>query len=155
MLRISRLLMPSARVPKLVVKSRSPGQSMWSDPGGLPDGPTLVSQAPPLIFGEPQAPPAELLAENAVLLAQEVDDLKLAGVNPARHPEDQELNSLGAHRSVMVARLVIHLGVRRAMTSHGDTSRFSLGRVSAHGGMAGWWSRWSDEVRAAQRRAFG
>jgi hypothetical protein len=49
-----------------------------------------------------------LLAEDAVLLAQEVDDLELAGVDPARHPEDQEPHSLGAHRGDMVARLVIH-----------------------------------------------
>ncbi|HEU4734680.1 MAG TPA: hypothetical protein VFT22_42610 [Kofleriaceae bacterium] len=39
-----------------------------------PDGPALDGQASPLVIGEPQAPPAELLAEDAVLLAQEVDD---------------------------------------------------------------------------------
>jgi hypothetical protein len=67
------------------------------------DDPALGSQASPLIIGEPQPPPAELLAEDAVLLAQEVDDLELAGVDPARHPQDQESHSLGAHRSAMVA----------------------------------------------------
>ena len=45
----------------------------------MSDGPALDGYAPPLVIGEPQAPPAELLAEDAVLLAQEVDDLKLAG----------------------------------------------------------------------------
>jgi hypothetical protein len=90
------------------------------------DGPALDGQAPPLVIGEPQAPPVELLAEDAVLLAQEVDDLKLAGVDPARHPEDQEPHSLGAHRGDIIARLVIHLGVRRATTSRGDASRFPL-----------------------------
>lgn len=46
------------------------------------DGSVLDGQASSLVIGEPQAPPAELLAEDAVLLAQEVDDLKLAGVDP-------------------------------------------------------------------------
>src|SRR3954467_12398297 len=32
------------------------------------DGPALDGQAPPLVIGEPQAPPTELLAEHAVLL---------------------------------------------------------------------------------------
>jgi hypothetical protein len=88
------------------------------------DEPALYGQASPLVIGEPQAPPAELLAEDAVLLAQEVDDLELAGVDPARHPEDQEPHSLGTHRGDMVARLVIHLGVQRTMTSRGDALRF-------------------------------
>ena len=36
--------------------------------------PALDGQSSPLVIGEPQAPPADLLAEDAVLLAQEVDD---------------------------------------------------------------------------------
>src|SRR5262245_31090555 len=69
----------------------------------------------PVVEVEPsaQAP----LAEDAVLLVQEVDDLKLAGVDPARHSEDSEPHSLGIHRSDMVARLVINLGMRRVTTS--------------------------------------
>jgi hypothetical protein len=50
-----------------------------------------------------------LLAEHAVLLAQEVDDLELSGVDPSRHPEDQESHSLDAHRGDIVARPVIHM----------------------------------------------
>jgi hypothetical protein len=72
-----------------------------------------------------------LLAEHAVLIVQEVDDLELAGVDPARHPQDQEPRSLATHRGDMVARLVIHLDVQRTMTSYGDALRFPLGRLSA------------------------
>lgn len=42
----------------------------------MTDGPALDSQAPPLVSGEPQAPPAQLLAEDAVLLAQDFDTLR-------------------------------------------------------------------------------
>jgi len=59
-----------------------------------------VTQRPdqsPLIIGEPRAPLAELLVKNAVLLPREVDDLKLAGVEPAPHPQNQEPHSLGTH----------------------------------------------------------
>jgi hypothetical protein len=65
-----------------------------------------------------------LLAKDAALLAQEVDDLELAGVDPARHAHDQKPHGIAAHRDAMVARMVIRLGARRAMTTLGDTSRF-------------------------------
>jgi hypothetical protein len=71
----------------------------------------LDGQASPLVIGEPQPPPGELLAKDSVLLAQEVDDLELAGVDPSRHPQDQEPNGLGAHRGAMVALPVIDLGL--------------------------------------------
>jgi hypothetical protein len=74
---------------------------------------------------------AELLAEDAVLLAQEVDDLELAEVDPARHPENQESHSLGTHRSDRVARLVIHLSVRLEWQA-AEMPRVPAGRLSAH-----------------------
>jgi hypothetical protein len=47
--------------------------------------------------GEAQAPPAELLAQNAVLLLEELDDLELAAVHPAREHEQQELERRDRH----------------------------------------------------------
>src|SRR5258708_3738257 len=57
----------------------APGQrSPPRTPSRQPTGPgPLDGQASPLVIGEPQPPPAELLAKDAVLLAQEVDDLEL------------------------------------------------------------------------------
>ena len=70
----------------------------------MTDDPTLDSHVSPLVIGEAQPPSAELHAEHAVLLLQEVDDLELAGVDPARHPEDQKPHSLGAVRPPHRAR---------------------------------------------------
>jgi hypothetical protein len=86
------------------------------------DDPALDGQASPLVVGEAQAPSAELVAEHAVLLAQEVDDLELTGVNPARHAEDQEPHSFGAHRGTMVALPVIDLGPAMSTTTPGYAS---------------------------------
>src|SRR3954468_19216890 len=58
-----------------------------------------------------------------VRLAAQLAD-SLTGVDPARHPEDQEPHSFGAHRADVVARLVITPGMRRARPSRGDAWRF-------------------------------
>jgi hypothetical protein len=58
--------------------------------------PALYGQASSLVIVEGQAPPTVLLAKDAVLLAQEVDDLELAGVDPAGHPHDQKPHGIGA-----------------------------------------------------------
>jgi len=65
--------------------------------------PGLDGQPSPLVVGEAQPPSAKLLTQDSVLLAQEVDDLQLAGVDPARHRDDQKSHSLGAHRATMVS----------------------------------------------------
>ena len=43
------------------------------------------------------------LPKHAVLRPQVVDDRKLPGVDPARHPQDQKPQGIGAHRGPMVA----------------------------------------------------
>ena len=45
------------------------------------DDPALDGQPSPLVVGEAQPPFAKLLTQDSVLLAQEVDDLQLAGVD--------------------------------------------------------------------------
>ena len=63
--------------------------------------------------------------EHTVLLAQEVDDLELTGVDPCRHPEDQEPHSFGAHRGTMVA-----LPVRDEHSNAWTRIAFSAGVLS-------------------------
>jgi hypothetical protein len=47
--------------------------------------------------GEPQATVAELLAQDAVLLLEVLDDLALAAVHPAGEHQQQELKRRGRH----------------------------------------------------------
>jgi hypothetical protein len=65
-----------------------------------------------------------LLAEYVILLAQEVDDLELTVVDPARHPADQEPRSFGAHRGTMVALPVIDLEAATRTPTLGYASYF-------------------------------
>jgi hypothetical protein len=76
-----------------------------------------------LVIIEPQPQPTELLSKDAVLLPQDVDDLELAGVAPARHAQDQKPSG-SVPIAAMVARPVIDVAVQRAMTTLGDASRF-------------------------------
>ena len=80
----------------------------------------LGREASPLVIGESQPSPTELLPKYAVLLAEKVDDLQLAVVDPAGHPYDQEPQGLGAHRGAMVVPLMLETGARRPMTTHED-----------------------------------
>jgi hypothetical protein len=57
-----------------------------------------------LVIGEPQATVAELLAQDAVLLLEVLDDLALAAVHPAGEHQQQELKRRGRHARPSYAR---------------------------------------------------
>jgi len=55
-------------------------------------------ESPALGVGEAQAPTAEMLTQDAVLLLEVRDDLGLVAVHPAREHHEQELQRCDRHR---------------------------------------------------------
>ena len=51
---------------------------------------TVHGESTPLAIGQPQAPPVQVLLENAVLFPQILNDLKLMAIHPARKGRDQD-----------------------------------------------------------------
>ena len=51
---------------------------------------TVHGESTSLSIGQPQAPPAQVLLEDAVLLPQVLDDLKLVAIHPARKGHEQD-----------------------------------------------------------------
>ena len=51
---------------------------------------TVHGESTALSIGQPQAPPAQVLLEDAVLLPQVLDDLKLVAIHPARKGHEQD-----------------------------------------------------------------
>jgi hypothetical protein len=70
------------------------------------DESALRGEPPALSVGEAQAPTAELLPQDAVLLLEVRDDLGLAAVHPAREHQEQELQRFsGAFGLIHLAAL--------------------------------------------------
>ncbi|MBC7974970.1 MAG: hypothetical protein H7138_08295 [Myxococcales bacterium] len=61
------------------------------------DEAALRAEPPALGIGEAQAPPSELLAQDAVLVLEVRDDLGLVAVHPAREHHEQELQRCDRH----------------------------------------------------------
>jgi hypothetical protein len=100
----------SAPVPRAIVFSSDElvvpaEQGVGRDDGGEPGEHAATEQLsangepPALIIGEADASAAELLAQDAILLAQVVDDEQVAALQPARGHEDQHLKNQRTRRS--------------------------------------------------------
>jgi hypothetical protein len=66
-------------------------------PGAATERFALRREPAALGVGESQAPTAELLAQDAVLLLEVLEDLALAAVYPAREHQEQELERRDRH----------------------------------------------------------
>lgn len=73
--------------------------SVGRDDGGhlteqpAPEGPALRGEAPALVIGQPQALAAELFLENAVLLDEVLNGLRLVAIDPAGEARQEELKT--------------------------------------------------------------
>jgi len=63
----------------------------------------LRREAPTLIVGQPDAPPLQLLPEDAVLLHEVLDDLLLVAVDPSSedHEQQPQGREVGCHRPIL------------------------------------------------------
>ena len=64
-----------------------------------------------LVVGQPNAPPRQLLLENAVLLHQILDDLLLVAVDPSSegHEQQPQGGEVGRHRPILQRLILAHV----------------------------------------------
>ena len=88
---------------------------------GAADGAALRGESPALGVGEAQAPTAEMLTQDAVLLLEVRDDLGLVAVHPAREHHEQAHSGGGlALASDRGTRTVAVPGVPSAVRNQGS-----------------------------------
>ena len=96
-----------------------------------PEARGLCGQAPALGVGEPETARTELLAEDAILFLEIVNDVTLLLVDPARDGHDEELQHLGNRRHTGRAEqrlsAVTNVATRRASSVESARRTASIG----------------------------